>query len=1816
MSRCSEEEHIRSIRNRLRTEDPEQRSRLHRAIKLAADEIYSHRAHCLFELIQNAEDNTYHPSSSAPPSLTFRLVTDPRCPALYVMNNEVGFSGADVEALCDVGASTKSERREEMIGEKGIGFKSVFRLSDTPEVYSGGYRFAFSKDVDPEVGFGYIVPRWLPSLPAFAQHHSAWTIFRLPLTQADPSRTHCPAWLHEKIDGVKASLLEVPMSTLLFLRKLRRICVEIEDGSGSGRVVERREVVCEEKARVWYSSRTLTANLTRDGPSPATHTTTETFITHRRTFPVPKPPVPSSQRLSAISLRRLELQQTSVTVALPIPTTITTVAAAEAADRESESDTGQWSASGNGCSVFADLPTRVDSKMPFVVNAKDFTTTASRESLDFDDELRFNRFLLDRVADTFLDFVKRAAPTLTETPAMIDWILSWLPIPQTVHPSFRPCASTILTHMRAVPLLPSHTGSLCTPPSLSLPPVAGTGSPPPQPLYACIRHIPLVHPHYAKRTAVLAALGVKKASVEALFQPSGWAGGAGGGGGAASSLVGLSDDQVGEVYEYVREVVGARGGQVLRKVPFLKTDEGFMKPPLPVNAHTGEKEVRVCLPNPQLREAFERSQLNDPSVAPLIRKRVSCVFLSAETERHLSVRTREWLIQTLGVERLTVDNYLSWLVDGCAEMALSLQSAKDADNQRVLLVITHFLTSVAEHSLPANLHKLPVLAAFTRVETRSHGEEAIILTPREWGPHPSAAHRRASPEVAAWTGTDSAGTARRVDPALDGLSRTPICRPLTAPLELTFPSPSDRSHFATLDGRYDDAAVELLCRTHAAIRCCPPLSSSGMLSWMAVGGARRGGGGGTLGMDVEGEHSQHHGGDGGSGEVELWVERASCFLQVVLHHDYYAGRRMDSTPPSHHHSRSRSSCFYPPPPPPQGSLQLPQPLIDAARNTEWLPAAIDGTYRLHKPTMVYSCASEIPASLHCLFPLLHPALVAPLVSLVPASPFSPSPPTHIITQILSVFGVHHALSLTPMLERLRVMAADTPPTSLTERRMRQLVDLYGAMGRLMDSPASPLHQREGTVRAMRSEKLLFLPLRAVRDDASNTAMAVEGHPHRRNAQWVSVDRERFVWRDGWMGLFVGEVLTLCDLIEPAFQDTVKPLLRHLVSEEPEACHYAHLWRKGCPNLVQGNSHGGSADQGLSTSVEAFIVQAVTVLDLALRRQEDTHWYPSFAQNALVWDSARRTFVDRRHAFIQDQGGMRLPLSMGISIAYAPNERVQHFLQHHLGVRRLEKCVRISEYIVGAPMHRPPSEPHQRLLHTSVIQALIAVCRSKRPTEMARLARDEPTHPIFMLDRITEVPVNQLQVQYTVANHGMPPVTLGAALTHPSVQPSRRSRYVPIAAGGESVPVLYVNQQAEHVQQRMDVGEAISAYLGGALRSIAIDWLRSSIGLDAADLSFLLRSEGISLSQADVHLAPRPLPPTPAAPAPSAAAAADRMAIEVDLYPPPSSTPSQPPIHTTPTHLRAGDRRHDRVPAHQQQYHPRRPTPVPICEVREMEIDAETDRFLQQMESSLVDDRARIRGASGLEAAAGSSSVTAIRQLERVEENELERRGRAGEELAFRKVFPKFFTQQSDYQTHSQIDQRSYRVSFQPGAAWRLVWVNAVEELGLPFDFILFEEPPADSEHCRLSINGCVDGYLTAVGETKPWLARGGGEGMPPLPWGAPVKFIEAKCTVFDSWKFLLSGAEFFFSQLDARHQTDNFWLLLIKRMLSPSGQSCQLPSSRTHAQWRFANKIFHTLHQQQETIIIRWLRCELKDDGDDGGDGQSSQEGRGSVPQL
>lgn len=126
---------------------------LNSALELLSKELYSTKSHFVLELIQNADDNHYAPDIK--PSLTLRVSPT----NLIVENNEVGFIDENVDAICRVGASTKSKQKSGYIGEKGIGFKSVFTVSDAPQIHSNGYHFKFDRTVKGNL-LGYVVPHW------------------------------------------------------------------------------------------------------------------------------------------------------------------------------------------------------------------------------------------------------------------------------------------------------------------------------------------------------------------------------------------------------------------------------------------------------------------------------------------------------------------------------------------------------------------------------------------------------------------------------------------------------------------------------------------------------------------------------------------------------------------------------------------------------------------------------------------------------------------------------------------------------------------------------------------------------------------------------------------------------------------------------------------------------------------------------------------------------------------------------------------------------------------------------------------------------------------------------------------------------------------------------------------------------------------------------------------------------------------------------------------------------------------------------------------------------------------------------------------------------------------------------------------------------------------------------------------------------------------------------------------------------------------------------------------------------------------------
>eukprot|EP00947_MAST-08B_sp_MAST-8B-sp1_P002414 g2414.t1 len=108
---------------------------LDRSLERLAYDLYSKETHFLLELVQNADDNTYEVSK---PTLRFDVGLE----AIVVCNNETGFESRHVEALCDVAKSSKGAGGSGYIGQKGIGFKSVFTVSHRPEIHSNGFHFA------------------------------------------------------------------------------------------------------------------------------------------------------------------------------------------------------------------------------------------------------------------------------------------------------------------------------------------------------------------------------------------------------------------------------------------------------------------------------------------------------------------------------------------------------------------------------------------------------------------------------------------------------------------------------------------------------------------------------------------------------------------------------------------------------------------------------------------------------------------------------------------------------------------------------------------------------------------------------------------------------------------------------------------------------------------------------------------------------------------------------------------------------------------------------------------------------------------------------------------------------------------------------------------------------------------------------------------------------------------------------------------------------------------------------------------------------------------------------------------------------------------------------------------------------------------------------------------------------------------------------------------------------------------------------------------------------------------------------------------
>lgn len=164
--------------------------------------LYDDRTHFIFELLQNAEDalgrrgEWYGPRevafSLAPTRLTLSHFGKP-------------FDEADVRSVCDIAESTKNESS---IGRFGLGFKSVYTVTDLPEIHSGDEDFAIQD---------YVFPKRMDRTSRAADE----TQIILPLRREDTSA----------VQDIIAGFRHLGPGALLFLRHINEISWGVEGGS-------------------------------------------------------------------------------------------------------------------------------------------------------------------------------------------------------------------------------------------------------------------------------------------------------------------------------------------------------------------------------------------------------------------------------------------------------------------------------------------------------------------------------------------------------------------------------------------------------------------------------------------------------------------------------------------------------------------------------------------------------------------------------------------------------------------------------------------------------------------------------------------------------------------------------------------------------------------------------------------------------------------------------------------------------------------------------------------------------------------------------------------------------------------------------------------------------------------------------------------------------------------------------------------------------------------------------------------------------------------------------------------------------------------------------------------------------------------------------------------------------------------------------------------------------------------------------------------------------------------------------------------------
>ncbi|KAK3684086.1 hypothetical protein B0T22DRAFT_385008 [Podospora appendiculata] len=205
-----------------------------------ARNLYTSNARFVFELLQNAEDSLYTKARarSEVRQVSFSLYRD----RLVVEHNEDGFISENLTAICNAGKSSKTGARG-YIGEKGIGFKSVFMAAYRAHIQSGDFSFYFQHR-NGDSGMGMITPVWVND----DDEDLGDRLTRMTLLLHQDGT---PAEIERRYQTIRKQFEEVHATILLFMKNIQQINIAFhDDDDGAGTHIIRYSVERETNAIV------------------------------------------------------------------------------------------------------------------------------------------------------------------------------------------------------------------------------------------------------------------------------------------------------------------------------------------------------------------------------------------------------------------------------------------------------------------------------------------------------------------------------------------------------------------------------------------------------------------------------------------------------------------------------------------------------------------------------------------------------------------------------------------------------------------------------------------------------------------------------------------------------------------------------------------------------------------------------------------------------------------------------------------------------------------------------------------------------------------------------------------------------------------------------------------------------------------------------------------------------------------------------------------------------------------------------------------------------------------------------------------------------------------------------------------------------------------------------------------------------------------------------------------------------------------------------------------------------------------------------